>query len=84
VAYKRAHVMMIEQLKQAFALAEQRQEQEQQILADLLLQEMHAEERWETLFADPRSESLLGRLVAEALVEDEAGETEEIIDDAFL
>lgn len=76
--------MMIEQLKQAFALAEQRQEQEQQILADLLLQEMHAEERWETLFADPRSESLLGRLVAEALVEDEAGETEEIIDDAFL
>ena len=37
------HDMMIERLRQAFALAEQRSEQEQQMLADLLLAEMQAE-----------------------------------------
>jgi hypothetical protein len=75
--------MMIERLRQAFALAEQRSEQEQQMLADLLLAEMQAEEQWEALFADPRSDTLLERMVAEALAEDEAGETEEITGDSF-
>jgi hypothetical protein len=70
--------MMIERLRQAFALAEQRSEQEQQMLADLLLAEMQAEEQWEAFFADPRSDTLLERMVAEALAEDEAGETDEI------
>jgi hypothetical protein len=77
------HDMMIERLRQAFALAEQRSEQEQQMLADLLLAEMQAEEQWEALFADPRSDTLLERMVAEALAEDEAGETEEITGDSF-
>ena len=76
--------MMIERLRQAFALAEQRSEQEQQVLADLLLAEMQAEEQWEALFADPRSDTLLERMVAEALAEDEAGETEEITGDSFV
>src|SRR5437764_8272890 len=58
------HDMMIERLRQAFALAEQRSEQEQQMLADLLLAEMQAEEQWEALFADPRSDTLLERMVA--------------------
>jgi len=75
--------MMIERPKQAFALAEQRSEQEQQVLADLLLEEMHAEEQWEALFADPRSDTLLERMVAEALAEDEAGETEAITGDSI-
>jgi hypothetical protein len=70
--------MMIERLRQAFALAEQHAEQEQQMLADLLLAEMQAEEQWDALFADPRSDTLLERMVAEALAEDEAGETDEI------
>jgi hypothetical protein len=74
---------MIERLKQAFQLAEQRPEREQERLADLLLEEMQAEERWNTLFADPRSDALLERLVAEARSEDEAGETEEITGDTF-
>ena len=68
---------MIEQLRQAFALAERQSEQEQQVLANLLLEEMRAEERWEALFIDPRSGPLLERMVAEALAEDEAGETED-------
>jgi hypothetical protein len=75
--------MMIERLRQAFALAEQRSEQEQQMLADLLLEEMQAEEQWEASFVDPRSDTLLERMVAEALAEDEAGETEEITGDSF-
>ena len=76
--------MMIEQLKRAFSLAEQRSEQEQQALADLLLEEMRAEDRWTTLFADPRSEVLLQRMAAEAVAEDDAGNAEEIVGDAFL
>ena len=75
------HDMMIERLRQAFALAEQRSEQEQQMLADLLLAEMQAEEQWEALFADPWSDTLLERMVVETLAEYEAGETEEITGD---
>lgn len=33
-----------------------------------------AEQRWDTLFADPRSETLLERLAAEAIAEDDAGD----------
>jgi hypothetical protein len=40
---------------------------------------MASEKRWQTLFHDPRSERILENLVAEALAEDTAGETEEII-----
>jgi hypothetical protein len=76
--------MMIERLRQAFALAEQRSEDEQAVLADLLIEEMRAEERWDSLFADPRSDVALERLVEEALADDEAGETEEIRGDTFL
>jgi hypothetical protein len=45
---------------------------------------MQASERWDALFADPRSEVLLERLVNEALAEDDAGETEEFTGDTFL
>src|SRR5262249_14789169 len=76
--------LMIERLRQAIALAEQRSEQEQEVLAALLLEEMQATERWGALFADPRSDRLLERLVTEALAEDAAGETEEIAGDTFL
>jgi hypothetical protein len=71
-------------LKQAFALAEQCSEEEQQALAELVFQELQASARWEALFADPRSDKLLERLVNEALAEDDAGETEEITGDSFL
>jgi hypothetical protein len=68
--------LMIESLKRAFALAEQRSEDEQQTLAALLLEEMQAEEQWSMLLVDPRSTTVLERLVDEALAEDLAGETE--------
>ena len=75
---------MIERLKQAFEQAEQRSEAEQELLARLLLEEMQSGERWTALFADPRSEELLEKLVAAAIAEDDAGETEEITGDGFL
>jgi hypothetical protein len=75
---------MIERLKQAFEQAEKRPEAEQELLAQLLLEEMQSEDRWTALFADPRSDALLEKLVAEAIAEDDAGETEEITGDAFL
>ena len=75
---------MIERLKQAFEQAEQRSETEQELLAQLLLEEMQSEDRWTALFADPRSDTLLETLVAEALAEDDAGETEEITGETFL
>jgi len=76
--------MMVERLKQAFAMAERLSTHEQEAPADLLLEEMQASQEWERLLADPRSDKLLEQLVAEALAEDGAGETEEIAGDAFL
>jgi hypothetical protein len=75
---------MIERLKVAFDLAEQLSENEQQALADLLIEEIRASQRWSDLFNDPRSEKVLERLVAEAITEDDAGESEEITADTFL
>jgi hypothetical protein len=76
--------MMAERLKQAFALAGQRSEEEQQVLAKLVFQELQVSARWEALFADPRSDKFLEQLVNEALAEDDTGETEEITGDSFL
>jgi hypothetical protein len=75
---------MIERLRQAFALAETRSDEEQEALAELILEQRQAEERWDRLFDDPRSETLLERLASAALAEDEAGQTEEITGNAFL
>lgn len=80
---KASGYMMIDKLKEAFALAEQRSEQEQQALAELLLEELQASKRWDELFADPRSDTLLERMAAEALAEDDADQTEEIAGNSF-
>ena len=74
---------MIERLQEAFRQAGQLPEQEQQVLAELLIEEMKASAKWDTLFADPRSERLIERLVNEALAEDAAGKTEDITGDDF-
>lgn len=57
---------------------------EQEHIIDLVIQEIDSEKRWQALFNDPRSETALASMVEEALAEDEAGETEEIIGDSFL
>lgn len=74
---------MIERLKEAFHQAERLPAEEQRVLAELLIEEMQASQRWDELFADPRSDALLERLTREALAEDEAGESQEITGDDF-
>jgi hypothetical protein len=75
---------MVERLRQAFTLAEQQSEQQQEALATLLLDEMNDEDHWDSLFADPRSPSLLARLVEEARRDDKAQRVELIAGDTFL
>jgi hypothetical protein len=57
---------------------------EQEALADLLIEEMRSSQRWSDLFTDPRCEKLLERLLADTSAEDDAGEREEVTADAFL
>ncbi len=75
---------MIEALKDAFHEVAQLPEDEQRHIVEMIRAAIASERRWLTLFQDPRSESLLANLVAEALTEDTVGETEEISGDNFL
>jgi len=51
-------------------------EEEQEEYAAMFLGELDAEEKWDELFADPRSHKLLSQMAEEARREDDAGETE--------
>ena len=75
---------MIESLEEAFKEVAQLPEDEQRHIVEVIRQEMASEKRWQTLFHDPRSERVLANLVTEALAEETAGETEEIIGESFL
>jgi len=75
---------MIESLEEAFKEVAQLPEDEHRHIIEIIRQEIASEKRWQTLFHDPRSERILENLVAEALAEDRAGETEEIIGESFL
>ncbi len=69
---------MIESLEEAFKEVAQLPEDEQRYIVEIIRQGIASEKRWQTLFQDPRSERVLENLVAEALAEDAARETEEI------
>lgn len=75
---------MIEALREAFNEVALLSEDEQKRIAEIVREEIASEKRWQTLFLDPRSEHILGDMVAEALAEDAEGKTEEIIGDNFL
>jgi hypothetical protein len=75
---------MIDSLKEAFNEVAQLPEDEQRHIVEIIRKEIASEKRWQALFDDPRSERLLGDLVAEALAEDKDGETEEIGGESFL
>jgi hypothetical protein len=68
--------LLTRSLEDAVARASTLPASEQDALAALLLQEIADERRWESLFEDGRSPTLLERLAAAALAEDEAGSTE--------
>lgn len=75
---------MIDALEEAFNEIAQFPEDEQRHIVEIIRQEISSENRWQTLFHDPRSEQVLQNLVDEALAEDAFGETEEITGDDFL
>lgn len=75
---------MIEPLKEAFNEAAQLSEDEQRHIAEVIKMELASEKRWQDLFRDRRSERVLEKLVADALAEEAAGNTEEITGESFL
>ena len=70
--------LLQELVERASALPEDKQNG----FAQRALEELESDQKWDALFADPRSELLLDQLVAEAMLEIERGETEDF--DAVL
>ncbi len=50
-------------------------EEKQNFYAQEILASLEGDKKWNALFADPRSETLLAQMAAKALEEYEAGET---------
>lgn len=67
---------MTQALSAAVASAAKLPEEEQNILAAILLEEMASEERWSTLFSD--SQGLLEQLASEALQDYEDGNVQPV------
>lgn len=70
---------MTELLKKAFREAEKLTPEQQDALASLVLAELESERRWEETFE--RSQDALAELADQAVRDDEAGRTEELIPD---
>lgn len=68
---------MTELLEKAFGEAAKLSPQEQDAIASLLLAELESERRWEKKFA--RSQDALVKLADEAVQDDDAGRTEDLI-----
>ena len=75
---------MIDALRETFNEVAQLPEDEQKHIIELIRLEIASEKRWQLLFNDPRSETILEHMVTEALAEDADGETEDITGDSFL
>ena len=69
---------MIEALRKAFELAEQQPEAEQEVIAQFILEEYSAEDRWNELLTQPKSVTLLERLAEQARKEYSAGLTHDL------
>lgn len=66
---------MIDLLKEAFAQAEQLPEAEQRTLAEMILERIANDKRWEELFDDPKRAAAVDALAEEALAEFKAGKS---------
>jgi hypothetical protein len=66
---------MIDLLKEAFALAEQLPEEDQRALAEMILEQIANEKRWDALLDDPKRASAVDALAEEALAEFKAGKS---------
>ena len=67
---------MTQLLEQAFKIASELPAEQQDMLAQILLDELESERVWDELFSRPESEELLNRLVEETLADYKAGLTE--------
>ena len=72
---------MTKLLEQAFAEANKLSEDDQDALANFLLEELASERRWAHAFSD--SQELLSQLADEALAEHRAGKTQELDPEAL-
>ena len=68
---------MIDALRETFNEVAQLPEDEQKHIIELIRLEIASEKRWQLLFNDSRSETILEHMVAEALAEDADGKTYE-------
>jgi hypothetical protein len=64
---------MTQLMEEAIAKASRLTEDEQDALALIILREIESEERWDELFAQPKSVDLLSRLADEAMSEVQSG-----------
>ena len=71
---------MTEQFRHVVAKVEKLSEADQNAIAALIERELLDEQKWDELFADPRSDRALDDLAAEALAEAGRGETQPLKD----
>jgi hypothetical protein len=64
---------MTQLMEEAIAKASRLTEDEQDALALIILREIESEERWNELFAQPKSVDVLSRLADEAMSEVQSG-----------
>jgi len=69
-------IILTKLLEQAFTKASKLSEEEQNVLARVILEELEAEQKWDTLFE--KSSDLLEELANEALKEHKAGKTKQL------
>ena len=69
---------MTERLQRAVTMAERLSREEQDAVAEVMLEQIAAERRWQGLLSDPRSATLLERMAAEAIAEYDAGLTRDL------
>ncbi|HEY7779072.1 MAG TPA: hypothetical protein VIC85_02560 [Ktedonobacterales bacterium] len=75
---------MIDAHKQAVERAAHQSDEEQTVLAAVIMQTLDDDAKWEGLLADPRTPQALEQLAAESIADDDAGQTEDITGDGFL
>lgn len=69
---------MTEALRRAFEFAQQQPEEEQEVIAQLILEEIRTEEDWNELLTHPKSATLLEQLADQARKEYAVGITHEL------
>ena len=69
---------MTEALQRALEVVRQQPDDIQDMIAQLILEELQAEERWDELLASPKSATLLEQMAEQARKEYRAGRTHDI------